>query len=1571
MDHSGNHNVAAVPYVRLDMSGLDVRKKKEPTRVFFEQGQNGQLEATDEPTGPISIKSSNDFQVSLKECTVDPGWYWAVFCVSLKETGVDKLKSITFDVKNENMSCGIVYTKDYTCKTAIQRDEIDLLPTTTFARLRLHRQIEVRPNTPLFVSIKVETASGCEEVVVPFDLHYFELAYHDIRSEDHILWGEGKPDQFIRMGDDVVRETRPIAIEAYDFSPTGMLAVTAYFTRASDTQVPACTPIPTHDRSQTSESLYDLDQDHSHISSSIYIDSVAHVDVWDLSVPSGQVVSDDPQAITTPVRSLSFPVRMLRKPPGDFEEQPPDYPPEPPLPTINISSTGFHIIMADPPVAYDYERVSETCQSIQKFYGYGAFHHSDQIDPKAENERYFNFHGFNNFDVYSTDGDWKQLYSLSFGISEVLHGKEMFYLYQSLRGRYFAWTADVGKVSIWDFETGKVVTTILVPKDRRGVCAALSEDGSMVAITVNGRIQLYDVASGIKLGSHKAQWKEDDVSEIIFKQDYFMALDAEQSTSGKKNIDAYSIFRVRDMKVVKTHFVPWEYRAELGSTVNLMFSFKQGAILNIKRLGNILCPTEDNGCTPDVSCELRSTELDLFHNTWSNSNQPSTETSFFAGPDHSPSRPRSIMRLLITNIYNNTSLSLGPENSSSFGFFVAASSQLVLILNGFLQVWRLPSEADKEYELIHVEAFIVISKSHANDICQTKVSSVQSCIHGRKFIIGIKPIRWLPYPKKKDIEDGPEQQEYKEDGYDDDEEEEYPNSDQPQTLTFPRTDEDTFPATEKYRYEKGVASLLDTYADSESGIKDAIIRFLVDRIRPTLRWESSLVILCRSWIYGNRAIFEDVIAKLLPDDDIITWMPDINATKNEDPLSVLLITAKSKPSALEACKIIMDYCVNHAIRHKNLGFLTPFLRNIRIIMALFPDEARLYLRRIAYIPVSERWRDYIVEHNTVTHSPWHCLMQFHKTPLRLEKLKKPIMQLHVTPERPRNKADTFHRPIYAAAFDALWQYKDISGLESANLEVEAVKPASTVKPWTISMPRSTIFTAMLGLTAKQDLAMAGSTVKQESINAQGSTLESKSESAALNQEVTMSTSLDGQMNQRAATPQETMWRRALCQRFRLKSNPPVAPMQVVMGGITMARSPDGLTHHGAAIPQKTNWWKTFYHMFRLKCRLNTHTYVTCHDFSLEFLDNPAIAALVAYKWNTIGFAYWAFRFFFQCVFYVLVFVAALLQVYHENVGRAQLGAVFVAIIVVGAVFLWLELWQATKNFKRYRRDPYNYLDIVAYSLPMAASFIMLMILCDTERQANTRILSYSVLAVFMHMLFELRIYKSVCKYVTIIRQSVLEIRVFFLIFAGGLVAFTVAFLHVLRACPVPGVCEDPETDFSKNFIGALSATYFFMGGRFDPIEKELETQDWAFHAMMAIYFFFTVIVMLNVLIALINKAFTKGDDDWRLDWIESRMHYIELAENLSYHIPGFRQTHDWFPKTIYFCAAALEVENYRDGELKNQLQNLQKHVDQQFKKLETLLVKLDENSKTVPHSITSELSVTPEHNNALARSSTI
>ncbi|KAG0325762.1 hypothetical protein BGZ99_000207 [Dissophora globulifera] len=340
----------------------------------------------------------------------------------------------------------------------------------------------------------------------------------------------------------------------------------------------------------------------------------------------------------------------------------------------------------------------------------------------------------------------------------------------------------------------------------------------------------------------------------------------------------------------------------------------------------------------------------------------------------------------------------------------------------------------------------------------------------------------------------------------------------------------------------------------------------------------------------------------------------------------------------------------------------------------------------------------------------------------------------------------------------------------------------------------------------------------------------------------------------------------------------------------------------------TAWWKILLHMLRLKSHLRMDAYVECYNFDLEFFDNPAIAALVAYKWNTIGFWYWFVRFFFQCCFYALVAIASILQVYYPE--PSKLVGLFIAIIVMSAGFVWLELLQAIRSVARYANSGYNVLDMVAFLLPMAASIDQVIVIYQKDSHGNNRLLSYSVLAVFLHMLFELRINKMVCKYVTIIQEAVSEIKVFFFIFAGGILAFAIAVLHLLRSCPYEG-CDEPTTDFSDNFLGALFQTYFFLGGRWDPVSDEFATKEWGFQLMMALFFFFTIILMLNVLIALVNVAFVKGDDSWRLIWIESRLRYIESAENMSYHIPGFRQTYDLFPKEIYFTAGPKQVKEFR------------------------------------------------------------
>ncbi|KAF9963842.1 hypothetical protein BGZ70_007156 [Mortierella alpina] len=162
----------------------------------------------------------------------------------------------------------------------------------------------------------------------------------------------------------------------------------------------------------------------------------------------------------------------------------------------------------------------------------------------------------------------------------------------------------------------------------------------------------------------------------------------------------------------------------------------------------------------------------------------------------------------------------------------------------------------------------------------------------------------------------------------------------------------------------------------------------------------------------------------------------------------------------------------------------------------------------------------------------------------------------------------------------------------------------------------------------------------------------------------------------------------------------------------------------------------------------------------------------------------------------------------------------------------------------------------------------------TANEGNVGIFSFAAIFIFLHILFELRVIGTVCKFVTIITKAIGKIRVFFFIFAA--------------------------------------ATYFFMGGRYDAVNEDFGAENWQFHALMMIYFFFTVILMLNVLIALINGAFNDGDETWRRVWLLNRLQVVESAENLSYLIPGYRQSSPWFPREIYYSATDKEVREFAE-----------------------------------------------------------
>ncbi|OAQ24254.1 hypothetical protein K457DRAFT_129940 [Linnemannia elongata AG-77] len=344
-----------------------------------------------------------------------------------------------------------------------------------------------------------------------------------------------------------------------------------------------------------------------------------------------------------------------------------------------------------------------------------------------------------------------------------------------------------------------------------------------------------------------------------------------------------------------------------------------------------------------------------------------------------------------------------------------------------------------------------------------------------------------------------------------------------------------------------------------------------------------------------------------------------------------------------------------------------------------------------------------------------------------------------------------------------------------------------------------------------------------------------------------------------------------------------------------------------------SWIKAVVFMMWYKRKLWSTSAIDVHPYAPQALDHPAISAIVEYKWNKIGYKYWLMRFIFQCLYYILVLTTVFLQVYNDQGNR--MAGLFVAIVAFAGIFLWLELIQMIRDKKNYLSSIYNFVDLVVFGLPLAGSINQLCIIYgNTPPGGNPALLSFSVLFVFLHFLFELRVNKSVCHFVTIIIQIFEKIKVFFFIFAGGILAFTIAILHLLRspANSSPSCTGDAceQIDFPLNFLRAMSATYFFMGGIYDPISPLFNTDRVAFHLMMIVFFFFTVILMLNVLISLISLAFSDGDETWRLTWIENRLRYVESAENMSYHIPGFRERHNWFPKEIYYSATPQQVRDY-------------------------------------------------------------
>ncbi|KAF9140293.1 hypothetical protein BGX30_006737 [Mortierella sp. GBA39] len=348
-------------------------------------------------------------------------------------------------------------------------------------------------------------------------------------------------------------------------------------------------------------------------------------------------------------------------------------------------------------------------------------------------------------------------------------------------------------------------------------------------------------------------------------------------------------------------------------------------------------------------------------------------------------------------------------------------------------------------------------------------------------------------------------------------------------------------------------------------------------------------------------------------------------------------------------------------------------------------------------------------------------------------------------------------------------------------------------------------------------------------------------------------------------------------------------------------------------------WRVFVHNFTL---LGKET-VRCYPSAYLECSNPAFVALAEYKWGVVGFAYWRRQFMARCCYYILVLLAVALQIY----GKSKVGAeglvvynwigVFIDISITSfIVFLLVEVVQMFREgLLSYFRSVFKVADLLVLALPFAGSINQLCALMGvlTPPGQNSGFLSFSVLIVLLHFLFELRVFKSVARVVWSTTRGIESIAAFLCVYILGVLGFVMAFMHMIPARPDSASCQNPSSFMSNtpsDFFAAVSGTQLSGRNGWDG-GGLFYTDIWANFVLALTFFLFNVIMFINMVIVMIQDASKKGgQNEWKQEWFRHRLQFVESAENMSYKFSGARKNSRLFPDVVYYSATAKEIKKY-------------------------------------------------------------
>ncbi|KAK3823058.1 MAG: hypothetical protein J3Q66DRAFT_424615 [Benniella sp.] len=151
---------------------------------------------------------------------------------------------------------------------------------------------------------------------------------------------------------------------------------------------------------------------------------------------------------------------------------------------------------------------------------------------------------------------------------------------------------------------------------------------------------------------------------------------------------------------------------------------------------------------------------------------------------------------------------------------------------------------------------------------------------------------------------------------------------------------------------------------------------------------------------------------------------------------------------------------------------------------------------------------------------------------------------------------------------------------------------------------------------------------------------------------------------------------------------------------------------------------------------------------LDYFDNPAVEAVICYKWNSAAWKVWILRRALYPAYYALIISVTMLQVF-PIMRISDLQGFLYVIICIGLFYLYLEIKRLFTDHRAYLSSVFNFIDMCIFAVPLIGCVELLVSISKYENidvVGYTGTMSFSLVGIYIHMMLAFRVFEHVGRF---------------------------------------------------------------------------------------------------------------------------------------------------------------------------------------------------------------------------------